>query len=134
MKIRLHSILRAALFTASILFSVAFAVDDPKPAAPVNKQPAGALKWRVQKLFQDNNEGCAIADFNHDGHLDISAGEFWYPGPDFKEQKPLRKLDAFGKDYLTTCGEHAYDVNGDGLKDIVVFGKSGTYVLWNLGK
>ena len=36
------------------------------------------------------------------------AGEFWYPGPDFKEKKPLRKLAPFGKDYLSTCGEHAY--------------------------
>ena len=100
----------------------------PKPAGKP-KGPAG-LKWRVQKLFVDNNEGCAVADFNKDGKLDISAGEFWYPGPDFTEQKPLRKLEPFGKDYLTTCGEHAYDVNGDGWPDIVSCSFMETKIFW----
>ena len=77
------------------------------------------LKWRVQKLFEDNNEGCAVADFNKDGKLDISAGEAWYPGPGFQERKPLRKLLPFGKDYLASNAEHASDVNGDGWPDIV---------------
>lgn len=89
------------------------------PKAAGKKQAAAGLKFRVQKLHVDNNEGCAVADFNHDGKLDVSAGEFWYPGPEFKEQKPLRKLEPFGKDYLTNCGEHAWDVNGDGWPDIV---------------
>ncbi len=88
-------------------------------APPAKKKGTGGLKWRVQQLNVDNNEGCAVADFDKDGHLDISAGEFWYRGPDFKEKIPLRKLEPFGKDYLSSCGEHAYDVNGDGWPDIV---------------
>lgn len=83
-----------------------------------NAKPAG-LKFRVQQLHLDNNEGCAVADFNKDGHPDISAGEFWYPGPDFKEKKPLRRLLPFGKDYLTNNAEHAWDVDGDGWIDII---------------
>jgi hypothetical protein len=90
--------------------------DAAQPATP--KAPLG-LKWRVQKLFEDNNEGCAVADFNRDGKLDVSAGEAWYAGPGFKERKPLRKLSPFGKDYLTSNAEHARDVNDDGWPDVV---------------
>ena len=43
----------------------------------------------------------------------------WYAGPGFKERKPLRKLLPFGKDYLTSNAEHAWDVNGDGWPDVV---------------
>jgi hypothetical protein len=70
----------------------------PAKAAPPAKRiaPPG-LKWRVQKLFADNNEGCAVADFNRDGKLDVSAGEAWYAGPGFKERKPLRKLCPSGR-------------------------------------
>jgi hypothetical protein len=86
---------------------------------PAKRVARPGLQWRVQKLFVDNNEGCAVADFNQDGKLDISAGEAWYAGPEFKERKPLRKLLPFGKDYLTSNGEHAWDVNGDGWPDVV---------------
>jgi hypothetical protein len=92
-----------------------------KPAVtPAAKpKPAPGLKFRVQQLHVDNNEGCAVADYNKDGKLDVSAGEFWYAGPEFKEKKPVRKLRAFGKDYLTNNAEHAWDVNGDGWMDII---------------
>jgi hypothetical protein len=84
----------------------------------------------VQQLHVDNNEGRAVADFDRDGHLDVSAGEFWYAGPDFKVKRPLRKLEPFGKDYLTNCGEHAFDVNGDGYPDIVTGAFMDTKVYW----
>src|SRR5258706_16177544 len=105
------AMLLAAMFVPSV-----HAADSIPPAA---KKASAGLKFRVQQLHMDNNEGCAVADFNRDGKPDVSAGEFWYPGPEFKEQKPLRKLLPFGKDYLTSNGEHAYDVNGDGWPDIV---------------
>ena len=72
---------------------------------------AAELKFEVKKLHKDNNEACAIADFNNDGILDVSAGEYWYAGPDYKQRK-LRVLTGFGKDYLHNCGEYAYDVYG----------------------
>ncbi len=119
MKYRTLLPLGTACLAALVLSLAMPAADKPKGAGAGKKQPAAGLKFRVQQLHLDNNEGCAVADFNKDGKLDISAGEFWYPGPDFKEKKPLRKLLPFGKDYLTTNAEHAWDVNGDGWPDIV---------------
>lgn len=116
MKCRSFPFIAAASFAVLGAYSVVTAADKPAPDA--KKKPAG-LKWRVQQLHLDNNEGCAVADFDKDGHLDISAGEYWYRGPDFKEKIPLRKLEPFGKDYMSSCGEQAYDVNGDGWPDVV---------------
>ena len=56
--------------------ALTLAVDAPK-GAPKNAKkaaPAPGLKFHVQQLHVDNNEGCAVADFNRDGKLDISAG------------------------------------------------------------
>ena len=104
--------------------SVSLFVFGAEPSAGNKPNVPASLKFRAQQLRLDNNEGCAIADYNRDGKLDISAGEFWYAGPGFKEPKPVRKLIAFGKDYLSNNGEHAWDVNGDGWPDII----SGTFL------
>lgn len=128
------AILLAACSLATVLCLTASAAE-PK-AAPKGKGKAGkaaaapGLKFRVQQLHLDNNEGCAVADFDRDGKLDVSAGEFWYAGPDFQKKRPLRKLEPFGKDYLTNCGEHAYDVNGDGFPDVVSGAFMDSRIFW----
>lgn len=115
---RLTLIITASVLGVSILVLAAETPAGSKPRTPAS------LKFRAQQLRVDNNEGCAVADYNRDGKLDISAGEFWYAGPEFKEARPVRKLTAFGKDYLSNNGEHAWDVNGDGWLDII----SGTFL------
>jgi len=75
-------------------------------------------EFETRLLAIDPNEACAIADFNQDGILDLSAGRNWYAGPDFVA-RPLREIKEFGKDYLENNGEHAFDVNGDGWIDLI---------------
>ena len=81
-------------------------------------------KWSVQQLHKDNNEGIAVGDIDGDGKLDVTAGEFWYQAPDFK-QRPIRKISPFGDDYLQNNAEHLYDMDGDGDLDVL----SGAFTL-----
>ena len=80
--------------------------------------PPKSLKWRIQQLHKDNNEGIAVGDIDGDGKLDVTAGEFWYQNPDFKKRR-VRTILPFGKDYMQNNSEHLYDVDGDGDLDIV---------------
>lgn len=85
---------------------------------------APKIKWRIEQLHKDNNEGAAVGDINGDGKLDVTAGEFWYEAPDFK-QHPVRKIMPHGADYMQNNSEHLIDMDGDGDLDIL----SGAFTL-----
>lgn len=90
-------------------------------------QAASSLKWQVQQLHKDNNEGIAVGDIDGDGKLDITSGEFWYQAPGFKQRK-LREILPFGADYMQNNSEHLFDVDGDGDLDVI----SGGFTLMNV--
>ena len=99
---------RVAAFPLALCVCAAASADHP-------------VTFDVQLLAVDANEGCAVGDFDNDGHLDVSAGRNWYRNPGEAGQwvpRPLRLLeDANG--YTHSNGEYAYDVDGDGWLDIV---------------
>jgi hypothetical protein len=116
--------------TAVLLVSL-FTTSVPSTAA---ESPDGApwLRFRVQELHQDRNEGMAVADFNGDGKPDLSAGRFWYEGPAFTQKRPLREVAPFGGgEYLNNNSEHAIDLNLDGFPDVISGGFMDTELAWH---
>ena len=82
---------------------------------------AHPLKFEMQLLTVDANEGVAVADYDKDGKLDVSAGRNWYRNPGKSGAwvpRPLRIIEDKGG-YAHSNGEHAYDVDGDGWIDVV---------------
>lgn len=76
-------------------------------------------------------EGASIGDFNHDGRVDISAGPFWFEGPEFNQEHAFytpMPFDPMG--YSDNFHSYGHDVNGDQWDDIVVIGFPGAASYW----
>lgn len=81
-------------------------------------------------------EGCAVADFDRDGHADVAAGRFIWHGPDFARRvvytperdnrsgpsKTPYNPETGYSDYFL---QFAHDFTGDGWADILVYGLPG---------
>lgn len=75
------------------------------------------IKFSVELLTVDSNEGCDVADIDGDGKLDIVAGRNWYRNGDWTP-RPVRLIED-REGYVRSNGEWAYDVNDDGRPDVL---------------
>lgn len=85
-------------------------------------------RWKILRIALDANEGVDVADVDHDGALDVIAGRNWYAAPDYFP-RPVRNIDDWNG-YVTSNGDFARDVNGDGWVDIIAGDFLGTEVHW----
>lgn len=93
---------------------------------------AGDVAWERQQLDPAfRSEGVAAADVNHDGKIDVLAGDVWYEAPDWKMHE-IRKPGKFvaGVGYSTSFANWAYDINGDGWDDFILVGFPGDPFHW----
>ena len=100
----------------------------------------GGLKFSRRCLLLSPNEGCAVADVNRDGKLDIVAGTHWFAAPDFIP-RPVRDIPQVslgfgGPDFYANNGDHLHDVDGDGWIDVISGGWTEAELYWyrNPGK
>jgi hypothetical protein len=65
--------------------------------------------------------GCAAADFNRDGNLDIVAGPYIYYGPDFTHFREVYPAVPFNpsREFTDVNCQYTFDFNGDGWPDIL---------------
>ena len=118
--------------------------------APAQQRTCTFKKVRITNQFWA--EGADIADFNHDGQMDIVSGPFWYQGPDFKTRHEIwpgtasfKRKKSDGKEetipgFEGALGEnnaysecfltYTYDFNQDGWPDVIVYGFPGKEAAW----
>ncbi|CAN5424795.1 hypothetical protein BH11PLA2_BH11PLA2_44080 [soil metagenome] len=95
------------------------------------ESPLKFTRTTIDSKFQ--SEGCAVADVNKDGHMDVINGEFWYEGPDFKSKHEMQKPGEYGdgeKGYSHSFCVWMDDINGDGFPDCIVIDFPGTPCYW----
>lgn len=104
-------------------------VVSPCAGAKMAKHEVRFRKIVVDREFR--SEGVAVADFNRDGRLDFCAGNFWYEAPRWTphEIEPAQKFNA-AEGWSNSFQNFAYDVNGDGWPDQIVFVFPGKEVIW----
>lgn len=118
----------------TILLLLVFAVAEGSFATTSSaEEPGKQITFKKTKLDDKfRSEGASIGDFNHDGKMDISAGNVYYAAPDWKLTPIVanaKEYDPHG--YSESFCNYADDVNGDGRTDLIVVGFPGKETWWH---
>jgi hypothetical protein len=134
--------------SALVLIAVTSAAhaQDPTHATEFRKPtpgpgPDGQMPptFLAHRLGTDHSEGISLLDMNGDGFTDILSGAYWYQNPgaeggDWKRHQ-FRTVGTHAE-FISDCGEWIFDVNHDGLPDVVTTGWISNGIWWyqNPGK
>lgn len=125
---RPHVIVRQVVFSLCFLLACGtFVLRDAHAAEIVVDD-----NWTRIKLDETfRAEGVATGDFNHDGLMDVAAGDYWYAAPDWKkhEVRPVGEYKWNGS-YSQCFVEFAHDISGDGWDDLIIVGFPGDPFSW----
>jgi hypothetical protein len=123
--------MRLPLLTLSLASLAALGVALVPAADPVTGRTDRTWKKTVlDTVFR--SEGCAIADVNKDGKMDVLNGEFWYEAPTWKKHEMIKPGD-YGtgqKSYSNTFACWAEDLNKDGYPDLITINFPGAPCFW----
>ncbi|MBL8756443.1 MAG: DUF1080 domain-containing protein [Planctomycetes bacterium] len=76
-------------------------------------------------------EGGTAADLDRDGDADVTAGPFWWEGPDFQKVHTLYAPTVYDKaGYSDHFFSFAHDFDGDGWLDLLRIGFPGKQAIW----
>ena len=107
-------------------WAAAMMIGNPSILAQTADSPP--VRFAVQMLALDANEGMAAGDVDGDGQTDLVAGRFWYAAPDFVP-RPLRSIDDWNG-YVASNGDYLFDVDDDGDPDVVSIGFTSPTIRW----
>ena len=87
--------------------------------------PAEVVSARFSALRIDDFYtawSAAAGDFNHDGVMDVTAGNRYYLGPNFTDSREIYLAQPFNpaKDFTPAMVNFAFDYTGDGWDDVLV--------------
>lgn len=127
-------------YLLSFALSAAALAQDPTHAKEFRKPepgngPGGAPRtaFLAHRLGTDHSEGISVIDMNGDGFPDLLSGAYWYQNPGVGggewKQHQFRTVGTHGE-FVNDCGEWIFDVDHDGLPDLVTTGWIQNGIWW----